>query len=53
MMCSQQNEELNTFSENVAALLKDYERLTVEVRKKKEQMKIEQELLSSNTNVLE
>ena len=53
MMCSQQSDDLNKFNENVAVLLDDYERLTVEVKQKKEQKKIEHELLSSNTNVLE
>ena len=53
MMCSQQSDELDTFNENVAALLKEYEKLSVKVKKKREQMKIQQELLSSNTNVLQ
>lgn len=51
--CSEPTDELVKFDNNVTALLKDYEKLTIKVREKKEERKIQQDILSSTTNVLE
>ena len=51
--CLKPSDELTKFNDNVTALLKDYEKLTIEVKQKREERKIEQDLLLSTTNILE